>query len=98
MKGIGSPASRRSSRAATASGGMLRSAAIRLRAFCGSMARDRGSGCYHPPRDLDYGAHPPIDRPMDHLRSLRVAILVEDNYEDLELQYPRLRLLEAGVA
>lgn len=27
----------------------------------------------------------------------RVAILVEDKYEDLELQYPRLRLLEAGV-
>jgi len=27
----------------------------------------------------------------------RVAILVEEKYEDLELQYPRLRLLEAGV-
>jgi protease I len=26
----------------------------------------------------------------------KIAILVEDYYEDLELQYPRLRLLEAG--
>jgi len=29
--------------------------------------------------------------------ALRVAILVEDHYEDLELQYPRLRLLEHGI-
>ena len=27
---------------------------------------------------------------------MRVAILIEDNYEDLELQYPRLRLREEG--
>jgi protease I len=26
----------------------------------------------------------------------RIAILVESKYEDLELQYPRLRLKEAG--
>jgi protease I len=32
-------------------------------------------------------------RPLD---GMRVLILVEDIYEDLELWYPRLRLLEAG--
>jgi protease I len=31
------------------------------------------------------------------LQGKRVAILVEDNYEDLELWYPTLRLLEAGA-
>src|SRR5215470_17978407 len=31
------------------------------------------------------------------LQGKRVAILVEDNYEDLELWYPSLRLLEAGA-
>jgi protease I len=31
------------------------------------------------------------------LRGKRVAILVEDDYEDLELWYPTLRLLEAGA-
>lgn len=28
---------------------------------------------------------------------IKVALLVEDDYEELELHYPRLRLLEAGV-
>jgi len=31
-------------------------------------------------------------------RGKRVMIFAEDNYEDLELWYPKLRLLEAGVA
>jgi putative intracellular protease/amidase len=36
----------------------------------------------------------------DYVMSLddqHVAILVEDDYQELELQYPRLRLLEAGM-
>lgn len=36
--------------------------------------------------------------PQRPLRAPRIAILVEDHYEDLELQYPRLRLLEAGAS
>src|SRR5262245_26282910 len=35
---------------------------------------------------------------METLNDRRIAVLVEDNYEDLELQYPRLRLLEAGAS
>jgi protease I len=35
---------------------------------------------------------------MNRIPSARVAILIEDNYEDLELQYPRLRLREEGVS
>jgi protease I len=34
---------------------------------------------------------------MTRLEGARVAILVEKLYEDLELHYPRLRLLEAGA-
>lgn len=36
----------------------------------------------------------PVDRP---LADLRVLIFVGDDYEDLELWYPKLRLLEAGA-
>lgn len=35
---------------------------------------------------------------MERLKDRRIALLVEDAYEDLELQYPRLRLLEAGAS
>ncbi len=35
---------------------------------------------------------------MSELRGQSVLILVGDDYEDLELQYPRYRLLEAGAA
>ena len=37
---------------------------------------------------------PPSHRPLD---GLRVLILVGDDYEDLELWYPKLRLEEAGA-
>lgn len=35
---------------------------------------------------------------MRELEGRRVLVLVGDDYEDLELWYPRLRLVEAGVA
>ena len=34
---------------------------------------------------------------MSNLEGKKVAILVEKFYEDLELHYPRLRLIEAGA-
>jgi protease I len=33
----------------------------------------------------------------DHLKGKRVLMFVDDIYEDLELWYPRLRLIEAGA-
>ena len=38
------------------------------------------------------------DDQTGELAGRRVVILVGDQYEDLELQYPRLRLIEAGAA
>ena len=38
------------------------------------------------------------DRQNGELSGRRAVILVGDDYEDLELQYPRLRLTEAGAA
>lgn len=37
----------------------------------------------------------PTSQPLDKMRFL---ILVADEYEDLELWYPKLRLIEAGAA
>jgi len=37
-----------------------------------------------------------MQTPSAEVKSKIVGILVEYNYEDLEVQYPRLRLKEAG--
>ncbi len=41
-------------------------------------------------------AHPEVA--MAHHASRRALILVDTDYEDLELQYPKYRLIEAGMA
>src|SRR5687768_6574416 len=40
---------------------------------------------------------PPSQEAVMALNNKRVLVFAEENYEDLELWYPKLRLIEAGV-